>query len=530
MLAETVRRAGRPVRAAVGLIALMLLVLLVGTCYVAWQDYRTALERGHARAESAVRAVEEHVQWQIQAAVQVINRVVDAIDFAPQMITRGAVGNLGAVLKRLPPETEILVFDAKGDAILESAPHEKPLRVASSEYFRAHATGAEWHIGSFFVGPETGRKLFTVSRRLEREGAFAGVVVATIPVDRISSFHQALSLGPQSSIGIIRDDGWLVAHHPQPDATMNVGKSPLFTEHLPKAPAGTYDSAFSPTDGIARIIAYRRVDGLPLIALVGLARDEALAEFWSRVLPTTSVAAAVFSVLAFLAAWVVALLRQDERTHNELAAALRQKEVLLREVHHRVKNNMQVISSLVHLQDGSPRGKLDTMRRIKAMALVHEQIYGGDQFAKVDLRQYVRALCTRLAESHASDIGIVYELDPIDTDIDTALPFALILSEVFTNALKHAFPDGREGSITVWLKRIDGTRAQLSVSDDGVGLPPHHEGATGGLGFKLINALAQQIDGTYEFESGRGVRFALSFPVKSSAALARAGEASAAAV
>jgi PAS domain S-box-containing protein len=214
---------------------------------------------------------------------------------------------------------------------------------------------------------------------------------------------------------------------------------------------------------------------------------------------------------------------------KKTAASLREKEVLLKEVHHRVKNNMQVISSLIGLQTNylekgaNVRAALDAMQnRIKSMAFVHERLYQSDNLARIDFREYVITLASSVFQSYSMEqerVGLRLEIGALALGIDLAVPCGLLLNELISNALEHGFPDGRSGSITVSMEEAGGGHCRMSVRDDGVGLPAGFEiGSSGSLGLRLVSILARQIDGELEVRSGAGAEFIVTFPVDKGAA------------
>ena len=207
---------------------------------------------------------------------------------------------------------------------------------------------------------------------------------------------------------------------------------------------------------------------------------------------------------------MVRLLRHEERAHHALSQALEENRLLLREVHHRVKNNLQTVSALIRLQPGPPEAKEDLMHRIAAMTAVHEHIYGSDQFGYLDIADYIHTLVVGLREGYGSAVKVECELASVDVTPDQALPLGLIINEVVSNAFKHAFPDGRTGLITLKLEVTEAGQAVLRVRDNGVGYQP---GKSTGMGRRLIGGLAQQIDGEYELRNEDGTLFVLKFPL-----------------
>ena len=209
--------------------------------------------------------------------------------------------------------------------------------------------------------------------------------------------------------------------------------------------------------------------------------------------------------------------KQAQRT---LEQSLSEKEVLLKEVHHRVKNNLQVISSIAKLQgerhgvDPRVREMLHHSRdRVRSMALIHESLYQTKQFSSIDLADYIDGLARNLMLSYSTTgrVELDLDLEPVRLSIDQAMPCGLILNEVISNALKHAFPDGRQGSIRIRL-RSAGDQVTIHVADDGKGLPESfNEAADGGLGLELIQLLTSQLDGRMQRTARSGVSYLLTF-------------------
>jgi len=195
---------------------------------------------------------------------------------------------------------------------------------------------------------------------------------------------------------------------------------------------------------------------------------------------------------------------------RRLRESLQEKDTLLREIHHRVKNNLAVISSLLYLQatrttDVDVRSILhDSQRRVRSMSLVHETLYQSESLAAVDFDQYAVELCRQVLASHLhpeQQVIVESRLPPIRMPVDTAVPCALILNELLTNALKHAFPAGRAGTITL---EADVTscpeRIGICVRDDGIGSTVP-EGSPQSLGLLLVQSLTRQLDGTFAVDT-----------------------------
>jgi PAS domain S-box-containing protein len=212
---------------------------------------------------------------------------------------------------------------------------------------------------------------------------------------------------------------------------------------------------------------------------------------------------------------------ERKRAEEAVQTSLREKEILLREIHHRVKNNMQVISSLFNLQAGhvtaeNARGMLkEGQMRIRSMALVHEKLYQSRDLSKIDFADYLRSLSTHLFHFfrvEAGRIRLETHLEPIHLNVNSAVPCGLLVNELVSNSLKHAFPADRKGTVEIGLRRREDGIVELRLADDGVGLPESLDfRRTESLGLQIVTLLVDQLEGTIELERGRGTVFTIVF-------------------
>ena len=216
----------------------------------------------------------------------------------------------------------------------------------------------------------------------------------------------------------------------------------------------------------------------------------------------------------------------SDRKHKEarIDAALAEKDILLREVHHRVKNNLQVVNSLLDLQidrvtDEAVLNMLrESQNRIKSMALIHQTLYQQQDFVQVDFGNFLDTLAPMLVSSYGMDaqhISLVIDAFDMQLSIHTAIPCGLVVNELISNALKHAFPKGRQGEIRIKMARDTEKFAILTVTDDGIGISDEidlTQCAT--LGLQLVNLLTDQLGGEMTINRAMPTRFALRFPVR----------------
>ncbi len=206
----------------------------------------------------------------------------------------------------------------------------------------------------------------------------------------------------------------------------------------------------------------------------------------------------------------------------QIAASLKEKEILLKEIHHRVKNNLQVISSLLSLQsaattDDHAREQLrESQNRIRSMALIHERIYQSENLAHVNFGEYVRSLVSFLFRSYSvPNIRVIYSIDQCCLPVNIAIPCGLVINELVSNALKYAFKERTGGEIEIGFELVEEHRGVLMVRDDGVGFPPDLDyRATPTLGMQLVNTLTAQIEGTLGLIRDRGTTFTITMPLE----------------
>jgi two-component sensor histidine kinase len=218
-------------------------------------------------------------------------------------------------------------------------------------------------------------------------------------------------------------------------------------------------------------------------------------------------------------------LRESEA---RVKAALREKEVLLKEIHHRVKNNLQIISSLLDLQadalaDPKLRGIFEeSHQRIQAMALIHESLYQSLDLVHLSASDYLNRVISQLSQAYgtlAARLALTLKLEPIELEVNQAIPCGLILNELLSNIYKHAFPDGRVGAIDISLREEPAGHCQLMVGDTGVGFPAGVDfRTTESLGLQLVCLLTEQLEGTITLERRDGTHWSLTFPLSAPAA------------
>jgi PAS domain S-box-containing protein len=219
---------------------------------------------------------------------------------------------------------------------------------------------------------------------------------------------------------------------------------------------------------------------------------------------------------------VVRDITERKRDEDKIKAALAEKEVLLKEIHHRVKNNLQVISSLLRLQSRYIQDRTvlemlkESQNRVRSMALVHEHLYQSQDLSRIDFAEYIQNLASNLFQAYqvnARGVKLKIEVAPTFLNIDTAVPCGLIINELVSNSLKYAFKNRNSGELTIEFARDDKDLFLLTVRDNGRGFPPNIDYKnSGSLGLRLVCSLVRQLRGNIELKPGCGTIFQISFP------------------
>jgi two-component sensor histidine kinase len=213
---------------------------------------------------------------------------------------------------------------------------------------------------------------------------------------------------------------------------------------------------------------------------------------------------------------------------KELSRSLEEKEILLKEIHHRVKNNLQVISSLLYLQSRNIQDEAiksifgESQMRVRSLALVHEKLYQSSDFSRIDLSDYIKNLLSHIRSSYKTTsefIEIILELDQVYLSVDKAVPLGLILNELLSNAFKYAFPENTKDNsdrkfILIKLETINENKLLLLVSDNGIGVPDDFDiNKSNSLGLKIVTSLVTQIDGELKIKHKNDTEFSLIFSI-----------------
>ncbi len=415
----------------------------------------------------------------------------------------------------------LLVVDRAGHPIVLSERASPPrIDLSDREWFKAVVQrGLDSYIGPAIFSRLGRRVIYTYSTRLDGDnGKPAGAVDVAIRASSVKPPGLRLPGDPQAQVWT-GDGRLIVASFMTFDARGNATAQRPFFAKPPSAGSG-----FLKSGDPDLIVAYQRASDRSLIVTVAIRRSEILAGWRARVRDSIAILALAALILGGLVWSAISLLARDarrrvelEETADALSLAVAQRDTLLKEIHHRVKNNLQVTSSLIDMQarqfeDEAVRTAFKrTQQRLYAIGMVHDVLYGEQGVSIVDMRDYLTRLCNEIARANGTrerKITMTLDISPISLVAEQATSLGLCVSEVLVNAFKHAFPATGGGEISLRLTEAAG-RVELAIHDNGSGFGPPEEGRS--LGMRLIRAFASQLGGAIAFESGGGTTFRLNF-------------------
>ncbi|MBP2314651.1 sensor histidine kinase [Azospirillum soli] len=515
-------------------------------------SYDRAVKRAEQQAHDAAFFFADHGSRLFEAADLATTEAIAAMESEEwdKVATSHRAGQaLQRLSERFPYIDALVLVDDQGRLRLASNSFPAPdVDVADRPYFTTHRDGPRGlFISRSLISRTTARPGFVLSRAIRGErGEFRGIAASYISVDYMAEFYRSITLPFNPTITLFRDDlNPLVTHKSEgvsgePFSQTFKGGTVLRKALAEEARAdGTRPGPTTVQgveDGRTLIISYARVDSVPLYISAAIDRDEVRA-VWLDETRVPGISAAV--ALAALGALTVLVFRQardDERAKRmlerevgartaDLRSANAQLEVLMQEVHHRVKNNLQVISSMLRLQsvqvsdDAVRRAFEDSVNRVHAMSLVHEMLSGGGDRTRLEFHEYLQDLTDRLRDSYGGNdrVTVSIECEDFSLDMNQGIQLGLIVNEIFSNALKHGFPQGRAGSLRIALARR-GTRGRLTIEDDGAGLPPDFDWrSASSLGLQIVQSLVTKLGGEASLVSDGLTRFTLTFPLRTAA-------------
>lgn len=498
---------------------------------LAWRGYHVTFERYALRTESDAALMARDVERLIHSADLLLVQMVDLArdtDWNDPRARADAYDELSHLGGLLPESFRLHIFDPRGD--VRGASMERPvaLNVADLAYFGRHRAGkSDLDVSGLMRDRHDGTLLFTMSRRVPAaDGGFAGVASVSFEPRIVGEVYREYALAVDTTFVWAHADGRVIVREPSHSESLTPDET-LVPNVVAALAAGVSDQGVEAVlpDGRRHLVRMRQVGSYPYHVVVGTPLGAIISTWGQGLLPY--VVGGVMALFAFVLGarrwldWAAA----EDRYREQLAllltekdALLDQKELLMREVDHRVKNSLQLVANLLDLQSGLAsetvvRAQLAEARgRVEAVAVLHRSLHGGEGADRVDLAKYLGDLLRNLSEATRAPVAFVREGPALQLCNDTALSVGLIVNELVTNALKHAYPDGA-GPVRVLL-RDEGGRLRLRIADAGVGLPPGFDVcAEGNLGMRIVRMLVDGLGGVLTAERlDPGAAFEIELP------------------
>ena len=559
------------------LILLFAIILVVPTAFgivAAIDRYRDQVRQAH---ESTVRFAtlasnyESNLLWQSNRIIQNLAHQPPVMASVASMPSRGSECNqlLESAIRPYPAYAVAVLRNLKGEPVCQSDPAAVPQNARDADWFKAVLeSGRDTVSGYLFANRLQEGVILYVAPVLNDDNKPVGVVSLAIRLDWLSSIGQEPGLPPDAMVYLLDRAGNVLVGPTPHGADAQAGLPDAGT--IQEVVAGrirTFDSVGK--DGIERNYAVNIIGDNELFVLLGQPTGRLIAPLRTTlmiqigVLAFVSVAAmgaALVGSRVLVTKWIVRLteaansmsvgdlsfqrefegapaefrelsgtlremaMRLHER-ETDLRQSLAQKQMMLREIHHRVKNNLQTVTSLLNLYARIPRGEAvkqafaDVQMRINALALVHRHLYESQDLQEVDLHPFMTNLCSLLQDGSGVPprrVRMSVDIPHVRVSGDRAVPLALLTTEILTNSFKHAFPNQRPGAISVRITLQDEGRATLTIADDGVGQSPgaNENDLPGSMGRTLIDAFTRQLGGELTVAGPPGTTSTLAFTLE----------------
>jgi two-component sensor histidine kinase len=547
------------------LLVLAVLPVLVVSVLTACSNYLQAKTKSRHDLESLADVVTDEVGRMLGNAFEVLSILRHQPEI--QSAAQGSCGQfLAGAIKGFPEFSNIVVTDNAGRVICSSAPNQRNISFAGFDWFKRLKATGEPVVGLPVVEPLSHKQVIFIAQPLSFGPPGAnGAIALTIPNTVLLRLRRYAKVPAETSLFILNETGQVILGPTDSKTLGNLPADPSFLTH----DAGG-EHAFAVTSRSGRAFVYAvvpmlsdKVFGVVARAAMVIDAPRVLALLGQVALPvlfsTVTLVIVWFGTDRILLRWIKQLRavatayrrgRMEIRTRhmdkaplevrqlaetldsmagaiaereNHLVDTIRQREALLAEVHHRVKNNLQIITSLLNLHARSidkPEEQAiirDVQARIEALALVHRNVYLADDLEYITLSDFLPQLAQQITRSFLSiegRVAIEAKSDPIRLTVDETIPVAQLVVEAVTNSCRHAFPDGRSGHVRITARADPPGHAIIEISDDGIGLPDDLDSrpARKRVGHTLIDSFARQLGGTVRTTTDKGTHIWVRFP------------------
>ena len=524
----------------VGYIGLFCSVLIIATAIaLAVKERQRLYKAAEEQTKTAAFFLSDHASRLFEASDLLLTEttgLIGEMSWDEIATSRTLWDKLAELGERLPYVEAIWLNDDRGELRLSTIRFPSPRsNVFDRDFFAAHRNPSSGlFVGGVVQGRVTGRPTFLLSRRLNAvDGGMQGIAAVTADLGYFNEFYGSLKLPFSPTVTLFRSaDMHVLASHPSRSGQL-IRAATEIAAAIARDPAAGIIIMAGAAEGATSTVAYQKAGGLPVYVAAAIPHEN-LERVWRQTLATYGLLGGIallalggLTLFAFRQARRIAHVQHDlegrvQQRTADLGAANAELGTLFQEVHHRVKNNLQVVTSLLRLQQmrvEAPQARAalqDSIDRIHAMGLVHQLLYSKQELSSVDFAEYGTTLAGQLVGAYgmADRIAVVVSGDPVRFDLDTTIPIALIVNETVSNALKHAFPQDARGRIDIAVHR-DGDDIVLTVRDDGKGMPEGADWRTlPSLGLRIVRSLSAQLGGEADFATDNGTRFTLRFPEK----------------
>jgi two-component sensor histidine kinase len=500
----------------IGTLILPTVIALVWS-YQLWQSHLSATI---ATNRQTAELLSQHFLRVIQTKRLLLDQIDRILDEHPDMEAEALHRRLAQLDAGLKFTTSLGVMDAQGNMIAGSRTYPLQANLSHRSYFQTLLQADTIVLDRVMLWPANRDALVLAKRRSGED--FQGVLTAASDTERLALFMQEIAAQPGSSAALLRTDGKVLLRHIIDEPPYSVPRNAPPMQIIAQSDAGVYDGP-GYSDGVSRYYAVRRIGDLPLFAVTGVSKASVRDAWILDVIPIT-LFFLVTAILGFFASTQASQLLQAERALRRTAIAQQQldeanrlarfRETLFKELNHRVRNNLMMVQGLMRLRGReAPEAKTvleEIEQRVWAISEVHNILYNSQEYGAVDFGAFIRTLCNNPAiVPPEAAISLDYDIEPVPMGISIAMPAALIVLELLSNTMKHAFVGREGGRISVSLKHL-GHAAEIRVRDDGIG----YEGAgSRRSGLQLINGLLGQLRGTITFHKQNGTTAIVTIPL-----------------